>query len=62
MKNGVELPDGSWVTEAEVLSALAWEAKRRGISYGKLVANTSERERKWIVQGYRDRWKGEKRG
>lgn len=35
------------MTSEEKLSALAWEARRRGIQYGQLVANlTPEEEQK----------------
>jgi len=54
----VELPGGGYATESEALSALAREANRRGISYGNLVANTTERERKEIIQAYCvEKWK-----
>ena len=48
----VELPGGGCATESEALSALAREAKRRGVSYGHLVANTTEHERTKIIQDY----------
>lgn len=51
----VELPGGGCATESEALTALtalAAEAKRRGISYGHLVANTTEHERTKIIQDY----------
>ena len=48
----VELPGGECATESEALTALAAEAKRRGISYGNLVANTTEHERTKIIQDY----------
>ena len=44
------LPDGC--TEAEALSAMVREAKRRNTSYGLLVANTTERERAEIIRAY----------
>ena len=44
------MPDGC--TEAEALSAMVREAKRRGISYGQLVANTTERERAEVIRDY----------
>lgn len=44
------LPDGC--TEAEALSAMVREAKQRGISYGQLVANTTEGERLTIIRAY----------
>lgn len=49
-KGAAELPDGC--TESEALSALAHEANKRGISYGQLVANTTERERAAIIRAY----------
>lgn len=44
------LPDGC--TEAEALSAMVREANRRKISYGQLVANTTEGERATIIRAY----------
>lgn len=48
----IELPGGGYATESEALNALVWEAKRRGTSYGLLVANTTERERAEIIRDY----------
>lgn len=48
----IELPGGGRATENEALTALAAEAKRRGISYGHLTANTTEHERTKIIQDY----------
>lgn len=48
----VELPGGGCATESEALTALAAEAKRRGVSYGKLVADTTEWERDDIIRDY----------
>lgn len=48
----VELPGGGCATESEALSALAREAKRRGVSYGHLAASTTERERAEIIRDY----------
>ena len=48
----VELPGGVCATESEALTALAAEAKRRGVSYGHLVANSTERERTEIIRDY----------
>ncbi len=54
----VELPGGGYATESEALSALAREANRRGISYGNLVANTTEQERAEIIRDYcAEKWK-----
>lgn len=38
----VELPGGGYATDSEALNALAAEARRRGVSYGHLVAETTE--------------------
>ena len=46
----VELPGGGCATESEALGALAAEAKKRGVSYGQLVADTTERERAEIIR------------
>ena len=51
-RNTVELPGGGCATESEALSALVHEAKQRGISYGQLVASTTEREREKIIRDY----------
>ena len=48
----VELPGGVCATESEALTALAAEAKRRGVRYGHLVADTTERERAEIIRDY----------
>lgn len=48
----VELRDGGCATEGEALNALSREAKRRGVSYGHLVAGTTERERAEIIRDY----------
>lgn len=48
----IELQDGSSATESEALSAMVHEAKKRGISYGQLVANTTEGERYAIIRDY----------
>lgn len=48
----IELPDGGCATESEALSALVRESRRRGISYGHLVADTTEWERAEIVRSY----------
>ena len=48
----VELPGGGCATESEALTALAAEAKRRGVRYGHLVADTTERERAEIIRDY----------
>lgn len=48
----VELPGGGCATESEALGALAAEAKKRGVSYGQLVASTTEWERSEIIRDY----------
>lgn len=48
----VELPGGVCATDSEALNALAAEARRRGVSYGHLVANSTERERTEIIRDY----------
>ena len=54
------LPDGC--TEAEALSAMVREANRRKISYGQLVANTTEGDRLTIIRAYyRSKRKKERR-
>ena len=46
------MPGGRCATEDEVLTALAVESKRRGVSYGKLVADTTECDRDKIIRDY----------
>lgn len=46
----VELNGGGYATEDEALTALTMEARRRGVSYGHLVAATTLREREEIVR------------
>lgn len=48
----VELPGGGCATESEALTALAAEAKKRGISYGSLIASTSGWEQAEIIRDY----------
>lgn len=48
----VELPGGVCATDSEALNALAAEAKRRSVSYGHLVAETTEWERAEIIRDY----------
>ena len=48
----VELPGGGCATESEALTALAAEAKKRGISYGSLIASTSGWEQDEIIRDY----------
>ena len=48
----VELPGGVCATDSEALNALAAEAKKRGVSYGHLVASTTAWERAEIIRDY----------
>ncbi len=48
----VELPGGGYATDSEALNALAVEARRRGVSYGHMVAGTTEMERVEIIRDY----------
>ena len=48
----VELPGGGCATESEALTALAAEAKKRGISHGNLIASTSGWEQDEIIRDY----------
>ena len=48
----VELPGGGYATDSEELNALAAEAKKRGISYGSLIASTSGWEQDEIIRDY----------
>ena len=59
----IELPGGGYATEREALTVLAAAAKRRGTSYGALVASTTERERAEIIRDYcAEKWrKGRKK-
>ncbi len=47
-----ELCNGIYTTSSEELSALALEAQRRGISYGRLVANTTPYEQRKIIRDH----------
>ena len=47
-----ELRNGVYATPTEELSALSLEARRRGISYGHLVANTTPYEQQEIIRDY----------
>ena len=47
-----ELRNGVYATPTEELSALALEARRRGISYGHLVGNTTPYEQQEIIRDY----------
>ena len=46
------MPDGGYAKDSEALSALAAEARRRGVNYGHLVATTTEWERAEIIRDY----------
>ena len=48
----VELPGGVCATDSEALTALAAAAKKRGISYGNLIASTSGWEQDEIIRDY----------
>lgn len=48
----IELPGGGCATDSEALNALAAEAKRRGTTYGLLVANTTGQEQAEIIRDY----------
>ena len=47
-----ELRNGTYATPGEELSALALEAQRRGISYGRLVAGTTLRAQQELIRDY----------
>lgn len=47
-----DLRGGGWATPSEELTALALEARRQGVSYGRLVANTDLWELKKIIRAY----------
>lgn len=47
-----ELRNGVYATPTEELSTLALEARRRGISYGRLVANATSYEQQEIIRDY----------
>lgn len=47
-----ELHNGICTTPSEELSALALEALRRGLSYGRLVGNTTLWEQQEIIRNY----------
>lgn len=47
-----ELRNGVYATSTEELSALALEARRRGISYGHLVADITTYEQQEIIRDY----------
>ena len=46
------LSDGKYASPPDELTALVLEAHRRGVSYGQLVANTSQRELDEIIRAY----------
>ena len=47
-----EIQNGIYATPTYELPALALEARRRGISYGHLVANTTPYEQQEIIRDY----------
>lgn len=47
-----ELRNGTCATPNEELTALALEARRRGLSYGQLVGNTTLWEQQEIIRDY----------
>ena len=47
-----DLRGGGWATPSEELTALALEARRQGVSYGRLVANTDRWDLKEIIRAY----------
>ena len=46
------LSDGKYASPPDELTALVLEAHRRGVSYGQLVANTSQRVLDEIIRAY----------
>ncbi len=60
----IELPGGGCATDSEAMNALAAEARRRGVSYGHLVADTTPWERDEIIRDYcgSKRRRGRKKG
>ena len=46
------LSDGKYASPPDELTALVLEAHRRGVSYGQLVASTTEWERTEIIRDY----------
>lgn len=48
----VALTNGEYATEAEALTALSMEARKRGVSYGRLVAATTMWEREEIIRDF----------
>lgn len=48
----VTMTDGTRVTEYEAATALTLEARRRGVSYGKVAASTNRWEQEEIVRRY----------
>lgn len=47
-----DLRGGGWATPSEELTALVLEARRQGVSYGRLVANTDLWDLKKIIRAY----------
>lgn len=48
----IELTGGGYATNVEAVTALELEARRRGISYGRLAANTDKWEQEQIIRAY----------
>lgn len=46
------LDNGKYAAPSDELTALVLEAHRRGVSYGQLVANTSQRVLDEIIRAY----------
>ena len=46
------LSDGKYASPPDELTALVLEAHHRGVSYGQLVASTSQRELDEIIRAY----------
>ena len=44
-----DLRGGGWATASEELTALLLEARRRGLSYGQLVANTNRWDLREVI-------------
>jgi len=57
-----DLRDGGWATPSEEPTALALEARRRGLSYGQLAANTDRWDLCEIIRDYCAEKKRRRRG
>lgn len=47
-----DLRGGGWATASEELTALLLEARRQGLSYGQLVANTNHWDLREVIRAY----------